>query len=97
MFDAMMKAIITLTLFGATFADNCNPYTQIKPGVITYEVDDGGCFFCGNFPQSQFPLEGDDLAHHCKQMSNVHFLCSGEIPRSSCCRISLGDQLPTVA
>lgn len=75
MFDAMMKAIITLTLFGATFADNCNPYTQIKPGVITYEVDDGGCFFCGKFPQSQFPLEGDDLAHHCKQMCDADPTC----------------------
>ena len=72
-----MITFFTFSLIGfiAAFAssEDCRPYTQLKPGVSTYEVDDGGCFFCAKFPQSQFPLEGNDythaneLAYHCKR------------------------------
>lgn len=54
---------------------NCDRYEALPPGQTTYEIDDGGCFFCGKFPGSTTPLSGDDLATHCQKMCDSDPKC----------------------
>ena len=52
-------------------AKECNSYTPLPSGVTTYEVDDGGCFFCATQPHAYeilgfHPDNGDDESENNK-------------------------------
>lgn len=55
---------------------NCDrSYDKLPDGIISYGMNDGGCFFCGWEKGSSIPLTGETLAETCKQMCDSDPLC----------------------
>ena len=53
------------------------PYKQLPHGQTTYDLDDGGCYFCAKFPGSTFALSDyNELSNHCEQMCGTDPECT---------------------
>ena len=58
-------------------SSSSHAYNQLPHGQTTYDLDDGGCYFCSKFPGSTYPLEDyQELSDHCKTMCNADYKCT---------------------
>ena len=65
-----------------------DPYIKYPPGVSTYGLDDGGCYFCTESqlsPGNTIPLVGSNLNEHCRKMCEASKECVAyTVGRAAC-------------
>ena len=65
-----------------------DPYIKYPPGVSTYGLDDGGCYFCTESqlsPGNTIPLVGSNLNEHCRKMCEASNDCAAyTVGRAAC-------------
>ena len=80
--------LICVLVTAALVAAECNSYTPLADGVTTYDIDDGGCFFCAtqahayetlgfgaDVENGAIPLSGQELMEHCESLCNADVRC----------------------
>ena len=74
-------------------SNNDDPYIKYPPGVSTYGIDDGGCYFCTESqasPGNTIPLVGSDLNEHCRKMCEASKECVAyTVGRAACTLLSV--------
>jgi len=69
-----------------------DPYIKYPPGVSTYGIDDGGCYFCTESqasPGNTIPLVGSELNEHCRKMCEASEECVAyTVGRAACTFLS---------
>ena len=84
----LSSALILLCNIIAISADCRNSYTSLPAGKTTYDIDDGGCFFCAtethayetlgydaDSSDGAIPLAGKELNEHCESLCNADSKC----------------------
>ena len=67
-------------------------YIKYPPGVSTYGLDDGGCYFCTESqasPGNTIPLVGSDLNEHCRKMCEASEECVAYTVGRAACKFYL--------